>query len=350
MTILYTIMRHFSYYLFALLFTISTFCYCIPLYSQNASEYKYSTSIKKGTEESVRQAISAYFTSLPNHHESNHSDVYDGHIEDFVCGRSGINRSSYSIDYTVSFDIIKGKGYLSFLLKSIKESRTVCDLSQRKEELDISMNSIPQVVSDAFKDVSKNIADNVWAFLKKGEKSALVLQKKPVWFDLSYIVEPHSVSYFSIIRSQKNLSKEALYKIFENYFTYAYRSGKAVIENKNPDDCSIIAKGIYKEIHNWGNQELYDVSHIINIQCRDGRARVSFTLDDYDIRRVHTSAFVPDPHFTRNVVDYEPFGKEKDKEMEECLEKLEMLILAQFRDMQKAIDEGNTVVEALDNW
>lgn len=343
-------MRRFTYCLFAFYFTLIAFCFCISLYAQNPSEYKYSTSIKKGTEESVRQAISVYFTTLPNHHESSTSDAFEGHIEDFVCSRSGINKSSYSIDYTVSFDIIKGKGYLSFLLGSIKESRTVCDLSQRKEELDISMNSIPQVVSDAFKGTSKNIADNVWTFLKKREKSALVLQKKPIWSDLSYIVEPHSVTYFTIIRSQKNLSKEDLYKVFENYFTYAYRSGKSVIENKNPEDCSIIAKGIYQEIHNWGNQELYDVSHIVNVQCRDGRARVSFTFDDYDIRRVHTSAFVPDPHFTRNIADYEPFGTQKDKEMVECLEKLERSVMVQFMNMQKAIDEGNTGVEALEDW
>lgn len=343
-------MRRLTYCLIALYFTIIAFCSCISLCAQNPSEYKYSTSIKKGTEESVRQAISVYFTTLPNHHESSSSDSFEGYIEDFVCSRSGINKSCYSIEYTVSFDIIKGKGYLSFMLKSIKESRTVCDLSQRKEELDISMNSIPQVVSDAFKYISKNIADNVWTFLKKGEKSALVLQKKPAWFDLSYIVEPHSVTYFTVIRSQKNLSKEDLYKVFENYFTYAYRSGKAVIENKNPEDCSILAKGIFKEIHNWGNQELYDVSHIVNVQCRDGRARVSFTLGDYDIRRVHTSAFVPDPHFTRNITDYEPFGAQKDEEMVECLEKLEGLVMIQFKDMQKAIDEGNTGIETLEDW
>ena len=158
------------------------------------------------------------------------------------------------------------------------------------------------------------------------------------------------MSYFTVIQSDKGLSKKDLYKIFENYFTYAYRSGKAVIENKNPDDCTIIAKGVYKKVHNWGGQEIYDVSHIINVQCRDGRVRISITVGDYDINRVHTSPFVPEPHITRNIADYKPFGSKSDEEMDECLKKVEALIIAQFLDMKKAIEEGNPGVDNLDDW
>ena len=36
--------------------------------------------------------------------------------------------------------------------------------------------------------------------------------------------------------------------------------------------------------------------------------------------------------------------------MVECLKKVEILILAQFLDMKKAMEEGNTAVDTLDDW
>ena len=206
-------------------------------------------------------------------------------------------------------------------------------------------------LKSAFADITDDISDCLRDYLKKGEEKSPRLASRPYWYPLNYVVEESSVSYYQILTSEKGLCKEDIYKVFENYFTYAYRSGKAVIENKNAQDCSIIAKGIYAEVHRYSNfsTEDYDVPHVVSVQCRDGRARVTITIGNYDIHRTGNK-YVSSGNFTRNIAEYEPFGSERDEEMEECLEKLEARILAQFVDMKKAMDEGNTAVDALDDW
>ena len=347
---MYFVMKRFYLLHSVIFFFVELLFACSLAYAQDGVSYKYSMSFKKGTEETVKQQLKQYLCSVSGITESDSSDSFNGHIEGITYSRSGLNKSIYSIDYRIIEEIKPGKIFLYYTLDGIKENRTVCDRSQSIDDHLVSIEDVPQFVDVAFGEASSKISECAWRFIKSGQNTTPVLQKIPYWYGLNYVVEPHAVTYYAVLQSKNNLSKEALFKILENYFTYAYKSGKAVIENKDPEECSIIAKGIYKEIHNWGNQELYDVSHIINVQCRDGRVRVSFTLDDYDIRRVHVSAFTGDPNFTRNIAEYEPFGNEKDKEMVECLEKVEIMIMAQFVEIQKAINEGNNAVDALDDW
>lgn len=247
----------------------------------------------------------------------------------------------------------KGKITLEFCIDGIKQSSTVCDQTQKQTITSLSKNEVFIGLEKAITDMTKDFTDCLRDYIKEGKESVPRPKGKPDWAELNYIVGNNTVSYYKVLNSKNNLSKEGLYKIFENYFTYAYGSGKAVIENKNPQDCSIVAKGIYADIHNyfsgWGSIENYDVKHIVNIQCREGRARVTITIGDYNIHVKNNKSF-RSSDFTRNIAAYEPFGREKDKEMTECLMKLERLIILQIGEMQKAIDEGNTAVDTIDNW
>lgn len=276
---------------------------------------------------------------------------YSGTFDSLYYTRKGINKYIYSIDYKIHPLIKPGKVTLDYWITGISRYSIVCDQTQKQSFSSLEVNRMSNELKEAFLDIANNFADCIRDYLKKGVEESPKLIKRPYWYPLSYIVADNNVSYFTILHSQKGLSKEQLYKVLENYFTYAYGSGKAVIENKNPQDCSIIAKGLYADIHRYSGWafENYDVKHIISIQCRDGRVRITITIGDYDIHKKGKQMFGP-TDYTRNIAAYEPFGSEQDKEMEECLKKLELRIISQFKDMQKAIDEGNTAVDTLDNW
>lgn len=318
--------------------------------AQSAPNNIETISIKKSTEQQALQQVGEYLTKILNIKKQTDEESYSGIIEDMYVTREGKFKNRYCVNYTVVPVVQPGKLILNFYANEILQDAIICDRTQKEEIICHPASALTGNLREGFKIFTHDLADCARNYIKKGETSIPKKTGMEYWYALNYVVEPAAVSYFTVIQSEKGMPKEDLYKIFENYFTYAYRSGKAVIENKNPDDCTIIAKGVYKKIHNWGNQEIYDVSHIINVQCRDGRVRISITISDYDINRVHTSPFVPEPHITRNIADYKPFGEKSDEEMDECLKKIEAQIITQFIDMKKAIEEGNIGVDNLDNW
>ena len=122
---------------------------------------------------------------------------------------------------------------------------------------------------------------------------------------VNYIVSDNSVSYYAILKSEKGLSKEELYRIAENYFTYNYRSGKDVIQSKDPERFSITGSGVYGDvnhIHSWGTgiDEDYSAPHVITIECRDGRVRVSVTISVLDVIR-HGNRYIKSGSYTVNI-------------------------------------------------
>ena len=332
--------------------TVFLTCNMLPYraYAQNAPTIVESISIKKGTEQQALLQAGEYLTTVLDLKAQEEAESYSGILKDMYIVREGKYKNRYSVDYTVAPVVQPGKLILNIYANEIIQDAIICDRTQKNEIIRKPASALSGNLQEMFKDFTHDLSDCVKNYIKYGQKRIPKKAGLEYWYTLNYIVEPSSVSYFTVIQSDKGLSKVDLYKIFENYFTYAYRSGKTVIENKNPDDCTIIAKGVYNKIHNWGGQEIYDISHIINVQCRDSRVRVSITIGDYDINRVHTSAFVPEPHITRNIADYKPFGSKSDEEMDECLIKVEALIIAQFLDMKKAIEEGNPGVDNFDDW
>lgn len=320
------------------------------VFAQEKPTITHTFSYKKGQEAIVLDKINTYITEILAL-EMPDAQSFVGEINPLYCNREGNHKDSYSVRYKAKYAVNAGKASFDFWLTDIEHTAIICDRSQAIETKIMDPSGNYPKVLDRFEYISDDIVDHIRDYVKKDEKYKPRIGGLPYWWDMQYIVENGSVTYYKVLSSSKNLPREELYKIFENYFTYAYRSGKSVIENKNPEDFSIIAKGIYGDVHQYNGMcvEDYDISHVVSVQCRDGRVRVSFIIGDYDIRRTGNK-YVSSGKFTRNIAAYEPFGSERDEEMEECLEKLEARLLAQFVEMQKAMDEGNTAVDTLDDW
>ena len=308
-------------------------------------------SIKKGEEDAVSQQVYDYLTNTMGLTYDESNDIYSGVMKDMDFTRVGNKKCVSSFDYKVRAVATQGKLTLTYLLCGINSQLTICDRSQKEEEGSLPVESIPGFMITKFTKAVDNVTNCLSGFIRNGVRKKPECSKEPYWTSLTYIVEPSAVSYFTVLTSKKGLKKELIYKIFENYFTYAYRSGKAVIENKSVEDYTIVAKGVFSNIHKYvgGCTETYDVPHVVTIQCRDGRMRVTITVSDYDIYR-QGNAYVSSKRFTRNIAAYEPFGEMKDKEMVECLEKVELNIVSTFMDMQNALDEGNNALENIDDW
>ena len=319
--------------------------------AQEQPDFTHSFSYKKGQETITLGKIEAYLSDVLGV-DMQENQMFIGEIRPLDFVRKGNKKESFTVQYRAKYSVNAGKAKFVFWLTEIERTTITCDSSQQEETVVLPFSDgCSSSLLERFEDASDDIVDHIRDYVKKDENYKPHGKSTPYWWDMKYVVENGSVSYFKVLTSAKGLSKEALYKVFENYFTYAYRSGKAVIENKDSQEYSIIAKGIYDDIHEYHNfsHEIYDVSHIIRVQCRDGRVRISFTIGNYDIHRKGTK-YIPAEDFTRNITDYQPFGGMYDEEMTECLEKIERQISVQYASMQKAIDEGNTAVDALDDW
>lgn len=267
--------------------------------------------------------------------------------------RKSNTKDILSASLCLSYDISDRQLNLKFKYDVLR-NRVLCDRTQTTSEDVLSVQELPEESRTKLDEISHTYSDSIKEYLKRKSffKIEDVFIKVPIWITLPYIVERSAVSYYNVLQSEKGLSKEQLYHIAENYFTYSYHNGKAVIQTKDPENCVIVGKATLPDVHvyyGFGGTERYTVPFIIRIECRDGRARAIVTVSDYDIHHVG-GTMVPGYDFKRNIAEYIPFGAKDDIEMVECIDKLEPIILAIFLEIQKAIDEGNTAVDTLDDW
>lgn len=266
--------------------------------------------------------------------------------------RYGDSKYKYRYAITVTPSFINNKGELAYTINSIEGEKWVCDQSQSHQDAELQYN----LDLGYAKEYCKYQAKRLLSFIdSRGVEYEAYSSQIPLFYNLEYMIEQNSISYYQVIQSEHNLSKEELYRIVDNYFAYAYKDGKSVVQNRDKENYCIIGKGYYAKTHVYNNgfvgvKETYDVPHVLRIDCRDGRIRATITISDYDISKMSTSKYASSGNFTRNPVMYKPFGKESDEEMIECLNKLERRIVSQFSEIKNAIDKGLTSVDNLDNW
>lgn len=179
-----------------------------------------------------------------------------------------------------------------------------------------------------------------------------------------YVLEKDgSVSFSKIIESKDGKSKEELFSIIENYFTYNYNDGKSVIQSENKEQCYIIGKGVYGSYYKetkkgfyWRNM-VFSTPHIIRIDCKDGRVRVIVTVSQYDVREsnyMDSSKDVSD--FNTQITSTYPFvpavkaNKVSQEEgiYESAFLSLKIQVFTQFMAIEDAINSGNSVLDNQD--
>lgn len=329
--------------------------FCSPLTSisgqvQNAvfthnfkSKQAQSIIITKITE--YCQDVLKYSVSEDN------NKVILGNIKDFYATRSSNEKRIYSASLIMKYSFDGNTVLFDIHIPSVEETIIICDRTQKETTNIFTYESMQNIVGGKLNSITNNIVNQIRNYISKGEKANPLKFNTPDWVKLKYIPEDDYVSYYSIIKSDQNLSRSELYLIAENFFTYAYRSGKAVIETRDPERCIITGKGTYaniKRAHNsfLGYTDTYSLPHILTIECRDGRIRATVTIQHFDINRAG-SKYVKSEVFSENVTSFKPFGNVYG---EAIIISAEKKIKEEFQDLKKAIEEGNSIVQTLDNW
>lgn len=280
-------------------------------------------------------------------------ESFQRELKSFFFRREGKTKEVFTTVVDLSYEIVDKRVKLGFSFHDISRNRILCDRTQASSIEILSSSAISTDIKSRLEEIAQTYAVGIQEYLKKKSFFKIDLETDvPSWVLLPYIVESNAVSYYQVLQSENGFSKEQLYHIAENYFTYSYQNGKAVIQTRDPENCVIVGKATLSDVHvyyGFAGTEKYTVPFILRIECRDGRARAIITISDYEIHHVG-GTMVPGWDFTRNVAHYIPFGTEDDEEMVECIDKLEPIFLSIFLEIKKAIDEGNTSVEAIDEW
>lgn len=95
-----------------------------------------------------------------------------------------------------------------------------------------------------------------------------------------------NITYVKIIEIPV-LSKDEIYSRANNYFVYNYGSGKSVIQTEDKEKGTLVGKGTFHVYSKFmpliSTTYEMDVWHILRIDAKDGRARIIFTLTNYDV-------------------------------------------------------------------
>ena len=175
-----------------------------------------------------------------------------------------------------------------------------------------------------------------------------------------YVIEDDgSISFHRVIQSQDNKSKDELFPLIEAYFAYSYNDGKSVIQTVNKERSYIIGSGIYSEFDTelnemFGRKYIYSTPHVIRIDCKDGRIRVIITVTKYDIRESNWMNENRDVSRYSSIISTEyPFIpakkanrlSSKEERWESVYNKLRERIVNQFAEIERTINQGNSILE-----
>ena len=179
-------------------------------------------------------------------------------------------------------------------------------------------------------------------------------------FSQDYVVEDNgSISFSKVLESADKLSKSDIFSIVETYFSYNYNDGKSVIQTSDKEKGIIVGKGIYPEIYKSvnsmiGRQTLFDVEHVIRIDCKDEKVRVIITVSRYKETQGNWMQIEKDQKISDVFISGQypivPAKKEnklsrEEKTYNEVFLKLTEKINNQFSEIQKTINKGNSKLE-----
>jgi len=119
--------------------------------------------------------------------------------------------------------------------------------------------------------------------------------------------EKKYITYQEIVEIP-NISKDILFSRAENYFAYTYKDANSVIQVNNKESGTLIGKGIFPDVYSKGGLILTIVSvkHILKIECKENKVRVTLSLTDYDIKIVSTQGT---EHSSNAIYKYYPIDK-----------------------------------------
>lgn len=152
-----------------------------------------------------------------------------------------------------------------------------------------------------------------------------------------------NVTYSRIIEAL-DLKKDEIFSRAINYFTYAYGSGKSVIQTQDKEAGTIVGKGFYDNVHIGLSlvTTYVDAWHILRVDVKDGRARAIITLTDYDKRIVGGST--PPSNVSMRIAQEYPINPKGGQKtvMTKAFIKAHKKAIASLDAIEKSLKEGTT--------
>ena len=327
---------------------------CAVYAQDNTLAFKHQFTTKQSPSVTIDK-ITKYCEDILGFEVSgDNQEIIQGDLKNFHSERLKKEKKSFSASVKMTYRFEGNKVIFEVVVPSVSVRKIVCDRSQKETNDSPTTDEEWGTARWRLDSITDDIVEHFRDYVNRNKTENPIDFKVPEWMDFQYIVDDHSISYFKVLKSERDLSKEDLYKVAEDYFTYAYRSGKSVIQSRDPERCVIIGKGIYGDIHREGHSSLaysetFSVPHILTLECRDGRVRATFSIQELDVER-SGNKYVRADSFHVSALDYEPFGKNDEDGGVETIKKAESRIAAQFAEIQKAINEGNTSLETMDEW
>ncbi len=158
----------------------------------------------------------------------------------------------------------------------------------------------------------------------------------------------NNVTYQKIVEVP-GLSKDEIYQRGESYFIYNYGSGKSVIQSQDKGAGILIAKGLYTDVLQAKEAlvvRYVDTWHIVKIEAKDGRARVTLTLTEYDIKTTDMNGTPKYYNGIKISVEY-PINQDgkQPNSMGKAFYNSHLRAMASMEAIEKALKEGNTAKE-----
>lgn len=177
-----------------------------------------------------------------------------------------------------------------------------------------------------------------------------------------YVVEEDgSLSFLKVIECKTEKSKEELFILVQNYFSYNYNDGKSVIQTTNNEQFFIIGSGLYSEYSTqtdsaFGRTLKFSTPHVIRIDCKDGRIRVIITVSQYSIRDSNWTTDRDVKNYSRPIRYEYPLVEQRkpnrltaeERRFEAVFNRLKEKINNQFDSIEKTINSGNSILENAD--
>ncbi|MCJ7448725.1 MAG: DUF4468 domain-containing protein [Bacteroidales bacterium] len=148
-----------------------------------------------------------------------------------------------------------------------------------------------------------------------------------------------------------NLNKTELYNRAMDYFVYNYGDVNSVIQNRDVVNGIIIGKGIFKNVHVLNGvllSNIIDTWHILKVEVKDGRARITISLTHYD--ETVKGGELPDNHYLYPISEQYPINpKGYQKNLyEQAFYKSHLKALETIDLVERALKEGS--VTKKDEW
>lgn len=170
--------------------------------------------------------------------------------------------------------------------------------------------------------------------------------------DGKYNVDDNKNVTITKIIEIEGVKKEDIYLRVLSFFTYNYGNGESVIQIQDKEKGLIIGKGVYDNVHvgiSLVSTEI-DLSHIIRVDVKEGKARIFITLTEYNSK---TSGYnTPPSYSTIKVSDSYPINPDgwQSTIYTKALYKGTKAAYASIDAIEKSIKEGNTNTAENKGW